>query len=84
MEGTLFQPVNGRENGIHQDSEPEIPTDDDGKDVTLPDYDEFQIAIARLKNNNTTVAYGFTAELFKHSDEETRPMLQLLCRELSD
>ena len=54
-------------------------------DETMPDLEEVQIAIARLKNNKATGADGLPAELFKCGGEllEKR-MHELLCKIWSD
>lgn len=66
MAGTLLQLAEWWSEGVTLgDGVPEVPTDDDRKGISLPDYDMIRIAIAILKNYKAAEVVGLPAKLFK-------------------
>lgn len=56
--------LNGPENATARDDVIGISIDDDGADVSLPDFDEVLIAIDRLKKTKAAKADSLPAELY--------------------
>lgn len=47
--------MNGSEIGIPADGKNDSQIDDEGTDISKPDYEEVEIATARLKNNKVAM-----------------------------